>query len=1202
MSKKLLSRLLAGFLAGVLAASSMVVAGAANHDQDGTGTAMMTKAEVNSPTHAWYDASSNLALFVNGGTVNINPVNGTSKVAAKTVQLTADAWYGIEGFEYTDSYDVTASADVKWYVGPSDGSNDPITSIGAPTDMTVDDDGTYIKTSAKGVVTRQTKGNAISVSKGKVTAVATADSFSAERTSITEYVKLYAYDKVTKTETLMHEIPVTVYYALKDLKYTGTNFTYEKADDKWPTTVAKIGDPKLIRIGAEDTNGGLAKENTYTIKTDVPGALSFAIDKTAGGDNLADDGELVAGDTGWLPFLTGVSQDDVKHLMYRAQGLKDVVQAGLLNLNKSWIQNATKTFKYSDGAQNTGVIIEGKTWAAYETAYDAQVQKLKDKATAANIIILNEQSGKSLKLKVTVNNSATTDNDAYKSTDVQPVSVAIAKTGTTKTTEMIDFYTKNAIISDVEVLNEADLTSVTDFSEGTTTITDKATVIVIQDNATFDNATELMALNSGTSADGDQIIKNKLMKLSKTVYNFGLVTSTTDTTKYKKFTGASVTAKMAGNNAQLLLSVSPKNLTGNTQFATVIVAYGEKFAEADTTDAKLFDNIVVVPLKIHNGEAGAATLTKILIGSKSISVDTDAETTGNQTAPGSTTVTGLAALSGELKFTTTPASVAPKAVTVDAGAGTITRANSKYTVTMAKDQNIKFTVTFAGYNAAGIAATSEDVEYTFDLIGADCDDPIGDMNEPTWVTRLEEDDLTVVIGTADATLGTVLAETPNGGQLGYKWYYSDAEDGSNASEITGKTTATLSLTAEEVGSLLGVANTDVDKYIYVIASNTSDGKTSYKKSTTVRKIEFQVPAVAPSITGNLTGAIDADTAEDKPLSITATSLDGGELSYQWYQSTDGNGLQSNDNKVGGNSNSYTVPKEDLQAVPSNSLLLVVCVVTNTAPNGQTATTDSTICYITPKTYSAVPTWVEGKELDTADLNADNYYSTFTLGPVEAVSTDETDGGTITYKWHFSNSESDTVGTGISGGTNATLSIEGDDLLSKLGVEASEVPQVKYIYVEAINTVSGKEPKSLKSAMKEVTFVQGPLGATIENNISSLEQSVASPLVLYVDANSSTDSSALSFKWYMSDTKATILENPPLVTGEGGATIANTEIDEGNQYKLKSTLTIDSGTLSGKLTGDVDTFYITCVVTTALNGTTKDVPCNVITVTLKAATG
>jgi hypothetical protein len=864
MKNKLLSRLLAGFLAVVTAAGSMMIAGAASV-RNGTAKVVVTGATITPPENRWGNADFDF-LWVNGGTVNLNPGAGTTKISAKTIQLKAYFTYGYGSGDSTSAnisnsftnaddpyYDVTASADVKWYVGPVSGYSDgAYTYIGATDELTttlanagVDGYGTYVKKNKKGeeTATKLSKGLAISVSKGKVSVVLSAANAAAllnnESKSFTEYVKLYSYDPATKIEKLVYERPVTLRYAAKDVKLVNDDGAV--ITTKWKTPSVAIGDVGELNIGTGDGNKALVSENTYTIKSDVPGAISFAIDKSADGSaNVPDDGVIISSDIGWYPMLTGVTQAQAMQLWYRAQSLKDVVKAALIKTNQKWINpkylddlsdpaaKATRFDLRPAGASLdtihedaftsaiTAKIGEGKTYRllgdayeAYEKEYDNNVAKLKDKATAANIVIINEQSGKSLKLKVNIQNNANPYHRAFSDTsidamqlDSDPRNIVIPDTG--RSLVVYDLYEYNAILTSAEKVSKSNIESASDVSAPTTTVTEKATVMVIADDAQHSRAQTLIDL-SVTSIDTSYIQSN-LMKLSKGVYNFAL--NTAGPAKLTKPAGVTISAKMLPNNAQVQVTVNGKTL-GEPIYATIVVGYGQKFAALK--DVELYSHITVIPIRIQNDDMVGA-VSKFTVGKTSVAVNTGNvnEYTGkiapddewnaeindafgiDGTGDGTTYTTvksDSGALNGELKFTVVPsAAVADvKQISATGDAVVTSDGNGKYTIAMKDSEAVTFAVKMEGYSD-GAQHAEKDRYYIFEIAGKNMQPP-ANAAVPVIVTDLPEtrDNYD---GSEPLTL-SVTATASDGGKLSYEWFIVSGEG--DDIKIEGQTAATLNV-------------------------------------------------------------------------------------------------------------------------------------------------------------------------------------------------------------------------------------------------------------------------------------------------------------------------------------------------------------------------------------------------------------------------
>jgi hypothetical protein len=915
MKKSILRRALSGFLAGAIAAGGMVIAGAADLPViESPTTVSIINAVITTYSNTWNtvdeDGSETVNLWMNGGTVNLNPGAGTTKVGGKAVQLEAFAQYGfaidddsdlIYPSNLSDFFDVTASPDVKWYVGakPAVYSSEEADYVhDATTDETtttlanagIDGYGTFVKRSSAGVEsTKLAKGLAISVSKGKVSAIISNDNLTKLLTAdngyaYTEYVKLYSYDSAKKTEKFLTEIPVIVRYASKEVVLYDNDDSKEGTKATWAAKTVQIGEAYELNFGGNSAtaNNGLASENTYMIKSDVPGAIGFAVDMTDTASADPDDGRLVAGDIGWYPALTGVTQDEAMQVYFRAQSLKDVVKTKLVAHNAKWINQkylgersdqaskVTKADLLPPGAPDdsyfqedsftaaiTAKIGTGKTYTLIGDAYDAYSQEYdkilatqKDKATAANIIITNEKSGKTLKLKVNINNFATTVNTAFNDAafpdNYDPRNIAIPDTG--RSVPVFDLYKENAIVSDVETMTGVDISGVDDTSASTTTITDKATVMVIADDAEHTKAASLMGLSSADTSG--TLISTKLMKLSKGVYNFAL-----NTVEFPKPTGITISAKMLPSNAQVQLTVTGKTL-GEPMYATVIVGYGQKFT--DVKDSDLYDNIVVIPIRIQNDMNMVGEISKFTVGRTSVPVNTgnvsesgkvDPDTTWNpaindvfgidgvQDGSTFTTVkTDSGALSGSLNLTTVPGGTSIAEIKKIAASGTAKLTpgvDGGYTIDMKDDETITFAVKMTGYYDGVLTATN-DRYYIFDITGTNYS--ITDAVAPIYSANLDTEDEQLKL---NATMNlTVKASSSDGGYVTYQWYHATALD-AEGTALAGQTNRTLSLTPA-VKAAAGIDSTGT-KYFYCVATNNNhraETKTNSVKSA-VKTIIFQ---------------------------------------------------------------------------------------------------------------------------------------------------------------------------------------------------------------------------------------------------------------------------------------------------------------------------------------------------------------------------
>ncbi len=107
-----------------------------------------------------------------------------------------------------------------------------------------------------------------------------------------------------------------------------------------------------------------------------------------------------------------------------------------------------------------------------------------------------------------------------------------------------------------------------------------------------------------------------------------------------------------------------------------------------------------------------------------------------------------------------------------------------------------------------------------------------------------------------------------------------------------------------------------------------------------------------------------------PLTVQADVTDGGTLSYQWYQSTDGS--TTGGTKVGTNSPRFT-PDTSAQGT-----YYYYCVITNTNDTAYyptaTATTDAACIRVTVKTHTHTPIPVMGRDATCTDAGSKAYYT------------------------------------------------------------------------------------------------------------------------------------------------------------------------------------------------------------------------------------
>jgi anti-sigma28 factor (negative regulator of flagellin synthesis)/lipopolysaccharide export LptBFGC system permease protein LptF len=338
---------------------------------------------------------------------------------------------------------------------------------------------------------------------------------------------------------------------------------------------------------------------------------------------------------------------------------------------------------------------------------------------------------------------------------------------------------------------------------------------------------------------------------------------------------------------------------------------------------------------------------------------------------------------------------------------------------------------------------------------------------------------------------SVTATVGDGGTLSYQWY----ENATVNSNIGGNPVGTNS---DGYSPPTATAGT---KYYYVEVTNTKNGidgtpTVTVKSNTATVTVNAVVNAQAPAINSQPQGATYSQDATATPLTVTATSPDGGILSYQWYSNDTPD--EDTPSPIGSNTATYTPP-----TTTEGTVYYYVRVTNaNTTVNGtSTATATSTIAAVTVTaasiTHAATP----------------NITTQPTATPVNAgvsvtltVAASVTDGGTLSYRWY----ENATVNSNSGGNQVGTNSASYSPPTAAAGT--------KYYYVEVTNTkngINGTPTVTVKSNTATVTVnavvdAQAPV-INLHPQGATYNQS-ATAAALTVTA-SSTDGGSLSYEWY-----------------------------------------------------------------------------------------
>ena len=369
---------------------------------------------------------------------------------------------------------------------------------------------------------------------------------------------------------------------------------------------------------------------------------------------------------------------------------------------------------------------------------------------------------------------------------------------------------------------------------------------------------------------------------------------------------------------------------------------------------------------------------------------------------------------------------------------------------------------------------------------------------------------------------TVTASVTDGGTLSYQWYENTTNSTTGGTAIGGDDdTLTLNKEDYDAGDTL---------YFFVRVTNTiannGDGgtKTATATSTvaTVTITSVLVNAKHPSITDQPQGGTWNVNEDDVfTLTVTASSVDGGTLSYQWYKGTSASAVDGT--AIGTNSATLTLEKAHYTG---DGHLYFYVAVTNTIDDNddggvKTATATSNAATVTVSGNGVAMVDAETPSITGQPIGGSwdvSSANTFKLTVTASVS----DGGTLSYKWYKNTTNSATGGEEV--GTNsATLTLEkahytGDGHL--------------YFYVVVTNTIDDNDDGGVKT----VTATSNAATVTVSGNGVAMvdaetpnitgqptggtwDVSGTNLFTLTVTANS-TDGGELSYQWYKNTSNST----------------------------------------------------------------------------------
>jgi hypothetical protein len=237
------------------------------------------------------------------------------------------------------------------------------------------------------------------------------------------------------------------------------------------------------------------------------------------------------------------------------------------------------------------------------------------------------------------------------------------------------------------------------------------------------------------------------------------------------------------------------------------------------------------------------------------------------------------------------------------------------------------------------------------------------------------------------------------------------------------------------------------------------------------------------------------------LTVTASSPDGGNLTYQWYENDENS--NSGGTAIDGETNS-----DCLLSLAIGTAYYYV-EVTNENLNVTGTTTATTVSDVATVTVNAlvnaeVPVIITQPSDATYDAGA-------SADPVAVEVTPPSDGGTLSYEWYENDENSNTGGTAIAGA------------IADNYTPPTDVAGVYYYYVVVTNTITdngdgGQKTATLASNVATITVVAIVDAETpvITGHPQGMTVNTGDPVTLSVTADVS-DGGTLSYEWFSNTT-------------------------------------------------------------------------------------
>lgn len=343
---------------------------------------------------------------------------------------------------------------------------------------------------------------------------------------------------------------------------------------------------------------------------------------------------------------------------------------------------------------------------------------------------------------------------------------------------------------------------------------------------------------------------------------------------------------------------------------------------------------------------------------------------------------------------------------------------------------------------------------------------------------------------------SVSASVTDGGTLSYQWFSNSTGTNTGGTAISGATSSTISLSALKVGANFFYVKVTNSKPYRGMDGDSYENKTS-AASNAVR-IEVIKIARKPQV-GTVTNKV-LESGGNVLFDITASSVDEGTLTYEWYENTANTYGGTKIGSVKSFTKNYTTGSSATKKFYYVNVINTLNFKDSTGKIHTTTAEEKSnigIIEVYPKAAQPVMTALEDVVVQGATASV-------------TINATVSDGGTLSYQWYKTTTKTSSGGTAV--GTNSkTLNLSGITV------------GPHYYYVRVTNTrgykaVDGKTYNATAQAIsnpvrvERVKVAEKPSIATLSNHVFPSGTGTT-----FKSEASVSDGGTLTYRWFESST-------------------------------------------------------------------------------------